>query len=230
MKMLLEKTEFIKASEVKIPDTYYNRIKTGIKSIDDFLGGSEEITGGLLKGGVYMLAAGAGLGKSTFCLQVSETLLKSGKKIAYATGEESLEQLAFTCKRLNVNEVPIAVKTDIDDICSAMANLDVIIVDSFQSLTVKKNMTNRKKENYCISRLCYAAKQNSCCVIALCHLTKAGIYKGSTTLLHSADACFYLEADEEEPTIRNFYWTKNRFGPASTTMQAIIDRTGYIFE
>lgn len=229
MKMNLITTDFVPAGDVKIPDIYYNRMKTGFVEVDDFLGGQNDTAGGLLRGGVYIIAAGAGSGKSTFCLQVSEALVKKGHRVAYASGEESIEQLAFTCKRLGVSTVPIAVQSDLETLCEKMKDLDIIFIDSFQTISVKKHMSSRKKELHCIAMLCQKAKQYKCTIIALCHLTKAGVYKGSTAVLHGVDACINLHIDEEDPGTRIFTWGKNRFGPADREMMITLTRNGYDF-
>jgi predicted ATP-dependent serine protease len=227
MKMILKSTDFVPANKVKIPDIYFNRLKTGLVEVDEFLGGAESETGGFLRGGVYLLAAGAGTGKSTFCLQLAQALHDKGVKVAHASGEESIEQLAFACKRLNVKDVPIAVQSDIDVICEKMSEFEFIVIDSFQTLSTKKQMTPRKKEQHCIAKICARAKETKCTVIALCHLTKAGVYKGSTAVLHGVDACINLNVDEEENTLRVFTWSKNRFGPADKEMIISIGKKGY---
>jgi len=229
MKMTLTTTDFVPAGEVKIPEIYFHRLKTGMYEVDEFFGGSKDRCGGILRGGVYIIAAGAGAGKSTFCLQLADALCKNGARVAYATGEESIEQLAFTCKRLGVKNVPVAVQTDIDIITKKMEHLDVIFIDSFQTLSTKKHMTPRKKELHCIKELCAAAKRTHCAIITLCHLTKAGVYKGSTTVLHAVDACINLKTDEEDNTLRVFTWGKNRFGPADKEMLVAIGAHGYIW-
>ena len=227
MKMILKTTDFVPANKIQIPEIYFNRLKTGLIEVEEFLGGAENISGGFLRGGVYMLAAGAGTGKSTFCLQITEALCGKGLRVAYASGEESIEQLAFACQRLLVKNVPIAVQSDIDVLCDKMSELDFIVIDSFQTLSTRKHMTPRKKESYCIARLCARAKETKCTIVTLCHLTKAGVYKGSTAVLHGVDACINLHVDEEEPTLRLFSWSKNRFGPADKEMAIAITAKGY---
>lgn len=228
MKMNLITTDFVAANKVKIPEIYFHRLKTGLEEVDEFLGGANDKCGGILRGGVYIIAAGAGTGKSTFCLQLADALCQNNARVAYATGEESIEQLAFTCRRLGVKSVPVAVQTNIDVIIKKMEELDLIVIDSFQTLSVgNKYMTPRKRELHCIKELCAAAKRTSCAVVTLCHLTKAGVYKGSTTVLHAVDACINLTVDEEDASLRVFSWSKNRFGPANREMIVSMDQSGY---
>lgn len=226
MKLSYKSTEFVPASKVAIPSIYYDRMRTGVTDIDNFLGCDTDPKSGILRGGVYILAAGAGSGKSTFCLQLAEAASKN-YRVAYASGEESIEQLAFTCKRLNVTNVPIAVQPDLDTLIHKMASLDILIIDSFQSLTVRKHMNTRKKEHYCIEKLCEAAKRTKCAIIALCHITKQGSYKGTTTLLHAADALININIHEEIPSLRVFSWGKNRFGPTDKAMELELSKSGY---
>lgn len=227
MKLSFKNTEFVPAGKIAIPSIYYDRMKTGIGDIDDFMGGREDDSNGFLRGGVYILAAGAGSGKSTFCLQVAEALTNRKYRVAFASGEESIEQLAFTCNRLNVQNVPVAVQSDLDILLEKMSSLDMLIIDSFQALTLRKHMTSRKKEHYCIAKICERAKQTKCTVIVLCHLTKQGTYKGSTTLLHAADALINITIHEEVPTLRVFTWGKNRFGPADRGIEVELTKNGY---
>ncbi|NBP02067.1 MAG: hypothetical protein EBU90_18440 [Proteobacteria bacterium] len=227
MKMTLNTTEFTPAQEIKIPTIYFHRLKTGLEEVDEFFGGSKDEAGGILRGGVYMLAAGAGSGKSTFCLQVADALSRSGARVAYASGEEGIEQLAFTCRRLGVKSLPVAVQTNIDALTRKMEELDLIVIDSFQTLSTNKPMSPRKKEQYCVRQLCAAAKRTHCTVLTLCHLTKAGVYKGSTTVLHAVDALMNLHVDEDDNTLRIFTWSKNRFGPTDREMLVGIGKHGY---
>jgi len=154
MKMILKSTDFVPANKVKIPDIYFNRLKTGLVEVDEFLGGAESETGGFLRGGVYLLAAGAGTGKSTFCLQLAQALHDKGVKVAHASGEESIEQLAFACKRLNVKDVPIAVQSDIDAICEKMSEFEFIVIDSFQTLYQKADDPEKERTTLYCTSLC----------------------------------------------------------------------------
>jgi predicted ATP-dependent serine protease len=128
---------------------------------------------------------------------------------------------------LNVQNVPVAVQSDLDVLLDKMSGLDLLIIDSFQALTVRKHMTSRKKEHHCIAKICERAKQTKCTVIVLCHLTKQGTYKGSTTLLHAADALININIHEEVPTLRVFSWGKNRFGPADKNIEIELTKNGY---
>jgi DNA repair protein RadA/Sms len=70
------------------------RVPTGIGEFDRALGG------GLVPGGVVLIGGDPGIGKSTLLLQACAHLSKAGKRILYASGEESLEQIAMRARRL----------------------------------------------------------------------------------------------------------------------------------
>ena len=81
---------FTKASEVVIPEIFNRRFKTNIPDLDEVFGGA-----GFIPGFMATIAAPAGVGKSSFCLQLLQALEDTGKKTAYISGEETIEQVSF---------------------------------------------------------------------------------------------------------------------------------------
>jgi len=137
---------------------------------------------GFLPGMTFTLAAAPGTGKTSMLLQILELLERNGKRTAYISGEENIEQLAFTAKRLNVNHVPLANITDIDDLCAAIVEqeCDFVVIDSLPAITAKKDMNKREAEEYITTKLIQTAKQNEIVIGTILHFTKTGQYKGST--------------------------------------------------
>ena len=82
---------FIRASEVEIPEIYFRRFHTGIEDLDELFGGQ-----GFLPGQMITVAAGAGTGKSSFLLQMLEALEQTGKRTAYVSGEETIQQISYS--------------------------------------------------------------------------------------------------------------------------------------
>ena len=222
MNLGIAQTKFKKAKDIKIPDIFYNRMKSGVQDFDKLFGD------GLLPGSAITLTAQAGCGKTTFALQLLEHLDQAGYDVAYASGEENQFQLAFTCQRLNVRGVKIANITDVDTIAKAMDDNDVVVVDSFQALTVETKMNSRALEQYAIMSLCNKAKDSECVVIFIMHLTKSGQLKGSTLVPHSVDVNMIISHDLEsdDDTTRIISVTKNRFGQ-SIDVQAILGHKGF---
>ena len=224
MNLTIDTTAFTKANQVIVPDIFYRRIKTGFHDLDDGFGG------GLLPGSSITLTAKAGCGKTTFLLQLFESLSEQGYEVAYASGEENLYQLAFNCKRLKVNNVNIANITDIDTLVKATEHYDALVVDSFQALTSENDLNSREREAYAINSLVSAAKLNECVVFFVLHLTKGGVLKGSTLIPHTVDVNMQidLDADSGETTARLISITKNRFGPCMEYTSNLTE-TGFEF-
>ncbi len=191
MKLAIKKTSFTKVKNVEIPDIFFRRLKSGIKEFDDLFGD------GLLPGSALTFTGVAGCGKTTALLQLMEALAANNYQVGYASGEENMFQLAFTCRRLNVENVSIANETDIDSLADAMKELDVLVIDSFQALTSSKKMNSQELERYAVSKLVSAAKENECVLIFVMHLTKAGVLKGSTLVPHAVDVNFKIAMDPE---------------------------------
>jgi predicted ATP-dependent serine protease len=223
MNIKMTSTKFTPISEVTIPDVYYRRMKCGIEKLDALFGE------GILPGSSITLTARAGLGKTTLVLQMLESLHKNGYKVGYCSSEESVAQLAMTCKRLNVQNISVCNEANVDRISSYMEEHDVIVIDSFQGL-VKGNLRGRELEKYCIEKLVVRAKETECAVILICHNTKAGGIKGSSLIIHAVDVNMSINPIKEaEANARCITFDKNRFGPA-TDIECYIEYSGYDFQ
>ena len=216
-------TEFVSASEVKVPDIFYRRYKSGIETIDDLFGE------GILPGSSITMCAQAGCGKTTLLLQIFEGLNRNGYSVGYASGEENTYQLAFTCNRINVKNVKIANMTDVDPLANAMEHFDALVIDSFQALTTEQKMNSRELEKYAVSTLTKAAKDKECTVFFIMHLTKDGKLKGSTLVPHTVDVNMEIQIEGDvDDSLRKIYFSKNRFG-ALNEVSLYIGANGYDF-
>lgn len=216
--------EFTKVSNIVIPDIFYRRMKTNIDEVDSIFGE------GILPGATITLCGVAGTGKSSFALQLLEYLSLEGYNCGVASGEESVYQLAFSCKRLNVKNVKISEETKVEKICEQMSEFDMIVVDSFQMMdTEKEGLTTRKKEKYIIDLLCKTAKETECVLLIVMHLTKDGKLKGSTYVPHVVQLNMQILPDKEEKDLRIISVYKNRYGPCDDH-QAILGSNGYQFQ
>jgi len=223
MNVKVGSTKFQSVTEVVIPDVYYRRMKCGNEKIDAAFGN------GILPGSSITLTARAGMGKTTFVLQLLELLHTSGHKVGYCSSEESVAQLAMACKRLQVKNIQVCNESDVDTISKYMEDMDVIVVDSFQGL-VKGNKKGRELEKYCIEKLVVRAKETECAVILICHNTKAGGIKGSSLIIHAVDVNISIHQIKDADTnARCIRFDKNRFGPA-TDIECFIEYAGYDFD
>lgn len=224
MKLDITSTQFKPISNVHIPDSYFHRLKTDNEKIDAFFGG------GILPGSTGTITAKPGLGKTTWVLQLLQLLKHKGYKTGYCTNEESIEQIALTCRRINVHTVNVCSESNIDIIAKYLESNDILVVDSFQGLTAPYYLSPKALEEYCVNTLVKKAKATKCVLILVCHNTKAGKIKGSSSLIHSVD--INIEIDhiiDAQDNARAITAQKNRFGPA-TTISCLIQYAGYDYE
>lgn len=217
---------FTRASEIKIPDIYSRRFKSGKEDLDGMFGG-----GGFMPNLTFTLAAAPGTGKTSMLLQILELLENTGKRTAYISGEENVEQLAFTSNRLGVSRVPLANMTDIDDICKAIIDndFDFVVLDSFPAITSKQKMNKKQLEEYITTNIIKTAKQHEVVIGTILHFTKSGTYKGGTLLPHSVDCNIVMNRNKDDYNLRDVDVTKNRFGSAGTCIFEMTPR-GFSFE
>lgn len=226
MKVISSVTKFARVSDVVIPEIFYRRFKTGVQDLDLALGGE-----GFLPGQTFTLAGEPGAGKTTLLLQTLELLEKSGKKTAYISGEESVFQVAFAAKRLNLKNISVANVTVIEDIFDAVKEngFKMIVLDSLPSLETRGGLEGKRKEEYLANYITSKAKELEVVVGVILHITKQGKYKGSTLLPHSVDANIMLRVSEEDESVREIEVTKNRFGRTGTTAFPMTE-IGFSFE
>jgi len=226
MKVIKSNNLFQRAKDVVIPAIYSRRFKTGEEDLDALFGGQ-----GFLPGMSFTLAAGPGTGKTTLLIQMLEKLEQTGKKTAYISAEESVEQLAFTCKRVGVTQVSVANMTHIEDIFDAVkqSGFDIVILDSLPALTSRKNLRGKRLEEYLSNYIVTKAKELEVVTGIVLHFTKTGTYKGSTLLPHSVDCNIIMTKAKDNPTVREIDVTKNRFGVSGYTAFMMTER-GFDFQ
>jgi hypothetical protein len=223
MQLNHDTTEFVKISNIQIPDIFYNRLKTNVEELDSIFGE------GILPGSTMTIIGKGGTGKSIFSLQLAEHLTNKSYRVGYASGEENIYQLAFTCKRLTIENLKICVETNVDVLASKMENLDFLVIDSFQCLSCTENLNERKKVQYIVNNLVKKAKDYNCALLFVVHMTTAGEIKGGTLLPHSVDFNMKIEKDEEMGNNHRIITVyKNRFGPTGDYSGEMV-HTGWIF-
>jgi len=88
----------------------------GFEELDRVLGG------GLVAGGVVLLAGEPGIGKSTLLLQVAQKITQNGERVVYICGEESPSQIKLRANRLNVlgKNLMLLPETDVDAVVQSL--------------------------------------------------------------------------------------------------------------
>ena len=108
------------------------RYCTGFGEFDRVLGG------GVMPGGVVLLGGDPGVGKSTLLQQVSSRL-PAELPVCYASGEESLRQIAQRSQRLGLEQASLHLlaETSLPHVLAQARKMKakVLVVDSMQTMT-----------------------------------------------------------------------------------------------
>lgn len=186
--------------------------------------------GGIVAGSLVLLAGEPGVGKSTLLLQLAQFIAKSGRIVAYLSGEESPHQLKLRSERLGFpgDGIFILTETDIDLALNRLADCPpgLVIVDSIQTLYTQDAPSGPgsvAQVRECGLKLLRWAKHSSAPVFVAGHLTKDGSLAGPRVLEHMVDVVLYLEGQEIN-AYRILRSGKNRFG--ATTEVGVFEMTG----
>ena len=197
------------------------RLKTGIGDLDIILGG------GILPGGVTLLAGQPGIGKSTLLLQTVANIAHN-YDVLYISGEESAGQVRLRAARLGADKssnLNFAASTSADDIAATIrtGKYQLVVVDSVQTLHLNEitsspgsisQITN--SSNVIIN----AAKETGTSAIFVGHVTKEGSIAGPKILEHLVDVVLQFEGDRYGG-FKIVRAVKNRYG--STNEAAIFE-------
>ena len=203
------------------PSDAGSRLLTGFGDLDLVLGG------GILLGGVALLAGQPGMGKSTILMQICATISGSGRKVLYVSGEESAGQVKMRAVRLGASSdcLHFASSSSANDIAKTIegGEYDLVIVDSIQTLSMAEISSapgTVSQVSNCGNLIIRAAKSTNTAVIIVGHVTKEGTLAGPKVLEHLVDVVLNFEGDRYGgfKTIRA---VKNRYG--STTEVAIFE-------
>ncbi len=191
------------------------RILTRLSELDRLLGG------GVVPGSVILLGGDPGIGKSTLVLQILSQLSQNGAKVAYLSGEESVDQIKLRADRLGVKSKNLYVMTE-NDLSRALPQIEalkpeLLVVDSIQTVYLPElgsapGSVTQVRE--CAGKLLYLAKSKGLPVLLVGHVTKEGSLAGPKILEHMVDTVLYFEGERGQAfrLLRTF---KNRFGSVS---------------
>ena len=188
-----------------------DRIRTGENVIDSILGG------GFVKGQVVLLGGEPGIGKSTLALQMADHLVKNGKKVLYASGEESSKQIKMRASRIRASgDIFLSSDQDIDSVLKSASEMDFLVIDSIQTFydsdisTVPGGIAQLRSVT---SKIVEFSKRNSVVSLIIGHITKSGDIAGPKIIEHVVDTVLYFEG-ERTTDYRLLRVYKNRFGPS----------------
>lgn len=202
--------------DVKI-DMIRDRLSSGLSELDEVLGG------GILLGGVVLVAGQPGIGKSTLLLQIAAHVGRE-RSVLYVSGEESAGQIRLRAIRLGADakndaRLTLVASTSADDIAATIATAqhDLVIVDSMQTIGMSElasapgtvsQITN--SANIIIR----AAKATNTAVLLVGHVTKEGSIAGPKVLEHLVDVVLQFEGDRYGG-FKMVRAIKNRYGSTS---------------
>jgi DNA repair protein RadA/Sms len=188
------------------------RILTGVTEFDRVCGG------GIVPGSALLLSGDPGVGKSTLLLDVAGRAAQSGRRVAYISGEEAVEQIRSRARRMGLEKAPVelASATALREILGTLKRdrFDVVIVDSIQTLwsdVHEAGPGSVTQVRACASEMVRLAKSGGPAVILVGHVTKDGQVAGPRVVEHMVDAVLSFEGERGYP-FRILRAGKNRFG------------------
>ena len=152
----------------EVGDDAAARYPTGFEEFDRALGG------GLVPGSVILLGGDPGVGKSTLLQQVAARLPVE-LDVLYATGEESLRQVAQRSQRIGTGNSTLRLLSDtsLENILeqAAATRARVLVVDSIQTVVSETGSSapgSVSQLRECVGRIVQFAKQSDVAVFLIC--------------------------------------------------------------
>jgi DNA repair protein RadA/Sms len=186
----------------------------GIGELDRVIGG------GLVAGSAILIGGDPGIGKSTLLIQALAKLASGGARVAYISGEESIDQVRLRARRLGIAAAPVelATATSVADIVPALdgGRADVVVIDSIQTMYVDQLDSapgTVAQVRASAQELIRLAKRRGFALLLVGHVTKEGTIAGPRVLEHMVDTVLYFEGDRGHQ-FRILRAVKNRFGPS----------------
>lgn len=194
------------------------RLETKIGEFDRVLGG------GLVYGGVVLLAGTPGVGKSSIALAAAAALANQGKIVLYITGEETANQVASRALRIGATNENGTLGQSLyllseGNLQNAIAQLielkpDFVVVDSVQTLLSDDSegrVGSVTQVNEVATGFTNIAKRMGIPTILIGHVTKDGSIAGPRVVEHLVDVVLFFEASNDSP-LRLLRAIKNRYG------------------
>src|SRR5882724_1345394 len=171
------------------------RLASGHEELDRVMGG------GIVPGSVTLLGGDPGIGKSTLLLQVAAHVAGTNA-VLYASGEESVSQIALRAQRLGIDghKLEVVAESSLEAILSLASERKgtLLVVDSIQTIesnTVATSPGAVAQLRECTAELVRFAKSTSTAVIIIGHVTKEGAIAGPRMLEHLVDTVLYFESE-----------------------------------
>ncbi len=199
------------------------RITTRNPEFDRVLGG------GLVPGALVLVGGEPGAGKSTLLLQIARNLQREGRRVLYASGEESLQQIRLRADRVEpaggagpadpASDIFLLAESNLENILAAVDEVRpaAIVVDSVQtaySESLDSAPGSVSQVRHVAMQFLNLAKSRDIPVFLIGHVTKDGSIAGPKALEHIVDVVLYFEGERRQ-NHRIIRAVKNRFGAAN---------------
>ena len=189
--------KLVESSAAKpITDVSTERVAAWSTQVGEF---DRVLGGGLVPGAVVLLSGEPGVGKSTLLLEVAANTAKSGKRVLYVTGEESVGQVRLRAERTGAltDNLYLAAETDLSTVLGQIDAVgpELLVVDSVQTIAASEidgaaGMPSQIRE--VAANLIRVAKERALPVILVGHVTKDGSIAGPRALEHLVDVVVAL--------------------------------------
>lgn len=206
------------------------RVKTNIEPVDKVL------NGGIPKGSTLMISGPPGVGKTTLLLNVADQAAEGKKIVTYASGEQSVDDIADFAKRLNVTNPNVVVLGNEGDIykiteeCERNGSI-LLVVDSLQTCFCEDVKSDEGSSAQCKAVANYLTawgKREGVAVFLVSHVNKEGDLAGPKAAEHLVDGTLEFDPapdmdDDGNIIEKTINWrrltsgTKFRIGPSNVS-------------
>lgn len=213
--------------DIELPTQLENAVSTGWDHFDALCAGN-----GMIPSTVAILTGLPGSGKTTFAIQLADSITRTGNLALYNTCEESIYQVRRTAKRMNLKNgfIP-SYFNEVSDILNYADQIRgenpgkqlFLFIDSLQTVECNEidSKTNKiySQQAQVIQsawRLAEWSKKNYTNAIIIGQVTKDGTFAGKQEVKHAVDMhiSLHLDTDRRSETYgdRVAMVEKNRFG------------------
>jgi DNA repair protein RadA/Sms len=231
--------------DIELPTQLESAISTGWDHFDALCAGD-----GMIPSTVAILTGLPGSGKTTFAIQLADSITGTGNLALYNTCEESIYQVRRTAKRMNLKHgfIP-SYFSEVSDILKYADQIRAenpgkqlfLFVDSLQTVECnevdsKTNKVYSQQAQVIQSawRLAEWSKKNYTNAIVIGQVTKDGTFAGKQEVKHAVDMhiSLHLDTDRRSETYgdRVAMVEKNRFGSGGLYFPYEVTSSGIHFK